>query len=84
MAAGIVTFSDARKVPPLERSRLRVADIMYPMTPDLRVRIDDSILDAFQKATRNGVGRVVVTDENGAVLGYLSLRDIARHFKPNG
>lgn len=83
-ASGIVTFSDAKKVLPADRSNVRVSDICHPMSPELRARLNDSILDAFRKASNNGVGRLVVTDENGIILGYLSLRDIARNFKLNG
>lgn len=80
-AVGIVTFSDVKKVPAAERMTLHVSDICHRMSPDLRTRIDEPILDAFRKATHNGVGRLVVTDEDGRILGYLSLRDIARDFK---
>lgn len=80
-AIGIVTFSDARKIAQPEREHLYVSDILHRITPELRARLDESILEAFQKATNNGVGRLIVTDENSAILGYLSLRDIARNFK---
>ncbi|HSP05781.1 MAG TPA: site-2 protease family protein [Acidobacteriota bacterium] len=80
-AVGIVTFSDVKKVPAADRANLRVSDVCHRMTPELRTRLDEPILDAFHKATHNGVGRLVVTDEEGRILGYLSLRDIARDFK---
>lgn len=79
-ALGIVTFSDARKVQAEDRSRIHVSEILHHIGPELRARLDESLLDAFRKATTNGVGRLIVTDEDGKILGYLSLRDIARNF----
>ena len=78
---GIVTFSDVKKIPAEERGQIHVADICHKMTPALRTRLDESILSAFEKASGNGVGRLIVTDEEGVILGYLSLRDIARAMK---
>jgi Zn-dependent protease len=79
-ALGIVSFTDVKKIPPEKRQELYVKEIMKPISSELRAEANDTVLNAFQKATTNGVGRLIVVDPNDRILGYLSLRDIARAF----
>ena len=48
---------------------------MRPVTDELLVGPDDSVVAALGKATRNGVGRLAVL-EGSRLVGYLSLKDI--------
>jgi Zn-dependent protease/CBS domain-containing protein len=79
-ALGIITFTDVKKIPPEKRQELLVRDVMNPIRAELRTSPEEPILSAFEKATQNGVGRLIVVDPRDHVLGYLSLRDIARAF----
>lgn len=79
-ALGIISFTDVKKIPPERRSEIQVQEIMKPISSELRALANETILNAFQKATTNGVGRLIVVDSNDRILGYLSLRDIARAF----
>lgn len=73
---GIVTLSDVHKVPPLERAVLQVRDIMtttiISLTPDAKAS------EAFKLMMSNNIGRVLVVDSNGSMVGILSRTDLMR------
>ncbi len=79
-ALGIIPFTEVKKIPPEDRTRVTVREIMHPIKDSLQIRSDQTIMEAFEKATRNGVGRLIVSGDDGKILGYISLRDIARAF----
>lgn len=74
--AGIATVQQVHEVPRAERTQRRVSDLMRPLTDELVVGPDDSVFDAFAKATRNRLGRLAVLD-GSRLVGYLSLKDIS-------
>lgn len=80
-ALGIIPFTEVKKIPPEDRTRITVREIMHPIKDSLQIRPDQTIMEAFEKATRNGVGRLIVSRDDGEILGYISLRDIARAFQ---
>ncbi|HSE40284.1 MAG TPA: site-2 protease family protein [Acidobacteriota bacterium] len=80
-ALGIVPFTEVKKIPPEARTSITVREIMHPTKEALQIAPDKTILEAFEKARTNGVGRLIVTNAAGEILGYLSLRDIARAFQ---
>ena len=57
---------------------------MVPMADGLTVAPGESLWHALEKLTQNGLGRVAVID-NGALVGYLSVKDIMHVLavKPN-
>ncbi len=73
---GIAGLGQVREVPRERWPFARVADVMRPLDADLVVRPDDTVYTAFEKASHNGVGRLVVL-EGPRLAGYLSLKDIA-------
>ncbi|WP_367344319.1 CBS domain-containing protein [Methanomethylovorans sp.] len=73
---GIVTLSDVHKVPPLERAALQVRDIMT--TTVISLAADAKASEAFKLMMSNNVGRVLVIDSNGSVVGILSRTDLMR------
>lgn len=79
-ALGIIPFTEVKKIPPADRTHVTVREIMHPIKESLQIGPDQSIMEAFEKATRNGVGRLIVAGNDGEILGYISLRDIARAF----
>jgi CBS domain-containing protein len=79
-ALGIITFTDIKKVSPEQRANVRVRDIMHSIDDSLRISTGDTIVAAFEKASNNAVGRLIVVDREDLILGYLSLRDIAQAF----
>jgi CBS domain-containing protein len=80
-ALGIVPFTEVKKIPPDARVTTTVREIMHPLKEALQIAPDKTILEAFEKARINGVGRLIVTNPSNEILGYLSLRDIARAFQ---
>ncbi len=80
-ALGIIPFTDVKKIPSSDRERITVREIMHPISDALQITADKTILEAFEKARINGVGRLIVTDNNKQIVGYISLRDIARVFQ---
>jgi Zn-dependent protease len=80
-ALGIIPFTDVKKISPEDRITTSVREIMHPLSDALQIDPDKTILEAFEKARTNGVGRLIVTNLAGEILGYLSLRDIARAFQ---
>jgi Zn-dependent protease/CBS domain-containing protein len=80
-ALGIVTFADIKKVPTEERASTLIRDVMHPLDDSLRTPPDRSIISALEQASNNGLGRLIVVDKDDRILGYLSLRDIARAFQ---
>ena len=79
-ALGIIPFTEVKKIKPEDRNHITVQEIMHPIKDSLQIAPDKSIMEAFEKATRNGVGRLIVTGADDEILGYISLRDIARAF----
>src|SRR5689334_14509163 len=72
---GIASVQQVHSVPTEQRTQRRVSDLMRPLTGDLVVGPDASVLDALGKASRNEVGRLAVVS-NSRLVGYLSLKDI--------
>jgi Zn-dependent protease len=81
LALGIIPFTSVKKLSLEDRQRLRVRDVMRPIDDSLRIGPQNTVVEAFQKAMRNGIGRLIVTDGNDGILGYLSLRDIGKAFQ---
>jgi Zn-dependent protease/predicted transcriptional regulator len=72
---GLVTVGHLKTVPRDGWRLARVGDLARPMTDELAVTPDDSVYRAYEKASRNGLGRLAVLDA-GRLAGYLSIRDI--------
>ncbi len=71
---GIITFTDVRKVMPLDRYSVLVSDVM---TKDIvTIPKEATAADAFKLMVSNNIGRVLVVDENGSVSGILSRTDL--------
>ncbi|MGM0770512.1 MAG: CBS domain-containing protein [Halobacteriota archaeon] len=71
---GIITFTDVRKVMPLDRYSVLVSDVM---TKDVvTVSKEATASDAFKLLTSNNIGRLLVVDEDGSVCGILSRTDL--------
>lgn len=73
---GIVTLTDVHKIPPLERAALQVRDIMT--TKVVSLAADAKAADAFKLMMSNNIGRVLVVDPDGSLVGILSRTDIMR------
>ena len=74
-AVGIATLRHVQPVPRAHWLHTLVREVMQPITADLAVERGDSVYTAFEKVSRNGLGRVAVVDGQ-RLVGYLSLKDI--------
>ena len=73
--AGIATLQHVQPVPREHWGHTLVREVMQPMTADMAVERRDTVYHAFEKASRNGLGRLAVV-EGERLVGYLSLKDI--------
>jgi Zn-dependent protease len=72
---GILALRDIKTVPRERWSGTSAQSIMRPLNDTLVMRPSDSVWDALQRLSRNGLGRAAVLD-NGRLVGYLSMKDI--------
>ena len=72
---GLVDVRDVAAVGREHWPRTRVRTLMRPLGDDLVVAPDDTLLAALAKASRNGIGRLIVLDDS-TLAGYLTSHDI--------
>jgi Zn-dependent protease/CBS domain-containing protein len=76
---GIVTLDDASNIAPVERDAYTVADVM---TRDLHtVSPDTDAMEGMNTLQQNDVGRLLVTDDGGQLLGLVTRTDFMRAFE---
>ena len=75
-AAGIAALRHVQPVPRAHWPHTLVREVMQPMSPELAVQRGDSVYAAFEKVSRNGLGRLAVV-EGERLVGYLSIKDIS-------
>ncbi|WP_211313004.1 CBS domain-containing protein [Halarchaeum salinum] len=75
---GVVTLSDAREVEPVERDAYTVADVM---TRDVET-IDPNAeaMNALERIQNSGIGRLIVVDDDGELVGLVSRTDLVTAF----
>lgn len=71
---GIITFDDISRIPENERN-IPIKDIMSKNL--ILARPDEPVFNAFEKISRNNIGRLPVT-ENGKLTGIISKTDIVK------
>lgn len=73
---GILALDRVKEVPRARWGEVTVRDLMAPRTEALTAAPGDSLWQAFGKLSQNGLGRLAVL-EDGRLVGYLSIRDVA-------
>lgn len=73
---GVVALDDVREVSADDRYRMRVADIMTRELATLSP--DEDAIDAIEKLQRRDIGRLVVLDDRGQLVGLVTRTDIVR------
>jgi len=75
---GLVTLDDAREVREVERDAYEVSEVM---SRDLRtVSPDTDAMTAIEDIQRHGIGRLLVVDERGDLVGLISRTDVMTAF----
>jgi Zn-dependent protease/CBS domain-containing protein len=78
---GVITIHRIKDIPRDQWSNKCVGEAMIPIRRDLTVSPDTSAVDALSLMAGNDVGRLLVTDPQGKLLGIISQRDILRLFE---
>lgn len=73
---GVVTLQDVRAVPREARGERRVRDIMTPSSGLKTVRPGTSAYQAFTCMGQEQIGRLLVTDEAGSLVGIVTRSDL--------
>lgn len=73
VVVGMITVDDARFVNEAERYAFTVKDVMKEV---VSVKPEDTALEAFNRMGQHGVGRVVVMDAEGKMIGLISRTDL--------
>jgi len=76
--AGMVTLDDARSVEPVERDAIRVEDVMTDEV--YTVPVYANATEALEALQRYGVGRLVVVDADGEMVGLITRTDLVNAF----
>jgi Zn-dependent protease/predicted transcriptional regulator len=73
---GMLLLEELKSVPREEWPRLEARDVMRPVNDAMFVNSSATIAQAQSVLSSNGLGRAVVLDSNGFIVGYVSMRDI--------
>jgi Zn-dependent protease/CBS domain-containing protein len=72
---GILGLDRVKQLPRERWAGTAVRDAMLPLSDALTTTPETPLWDAFEKLTRNDLGRLAVLD-HGRLAGYLSIRDV--------
>jgi CBS domain containing-hemolysin-like protein len=72
----MLLLQELKQVPRERWSDLTAAQVMRPVDDSMFVAAGVPVAEARARLASNGLGRAVVLDSNGLIVGYVSLRDI--------
>ncbi|GGL28790.1 metalloprotease [Halarchaeum grantii] len=75
---GVVTLEDAREVDPVERDAYHVSDVMTSEVETIGP--DAEAMDALERIQNSGIGRLVVIDGSGELVGLVTRTDLVTAF----
>ena len=73
---GMLLLEELKSVPREEWPRLEARDVMRPVNDAMFVNSSATIAQVQTVLSSNGLGRAVVLDSNGFIVGYVSQHDI--------
>jgi Zn-dependent protease len=73
---GMLLLEELKAVRREDWPRLSARDVMRPVDDSMFISSQTTIPQAQAKLSANNLGRAVVLDSNGLIVGYLSLRDL--------
>jgi Zn-dependent protease/CBS domain-containing protein len=73
---GVVTLHDIKDVPRERRASTTVREVMTPLQRLRTVRPSSSAYEAFERMAQDGIGRVLVVDDDGILVGILTRSDL--------
>ena len=76
---GVVTMSDVIRVPAEKMKTTPIKDVMTKNV--ITISPNDSLMDALNKMTTNGIGRLpVVSPDSGKLIGILTRSDLFKAY----
>ena len=75
---GMLLLDELKQVPREDWARLEAREVMRPVDASMFINASIPIAQAQSILSRNGLGRAVVLDSNGLIVGYVSIRDVSR------
>jgi Zn-dependent protease/predicted transcriptional regulator len=75
---GVLLLEELKQVPREDWPRLEAREVMRPVDASMFINANTPIPQAQSILSNNGLGRAVVLDVNGLIVGYVSLRDVSR------
>jgi Zn-dependent protease/predicted transcriptional regulator len=75
---GMLLLEELKQTPREEWSRLEAREVMRPVNASMFINANTPIPQAQSMLATNGLGRAVVLDSNGFIVGYVSLRDVGK------
>jgi predicted transcriptional regulator len=73
---GMLLLEELKQTPREEWPHLEAREVMRPVDASMFINAKTPIPQAQSMLAANGLGRAVVLDSNGLIVGYVSLRDI--------
>jgi len=81
---GMLLLEELKSVPREDWPRLEARDVMRPVDTTMFINSASTIPQAQAVLASNGLGRAVVLDSNGLIVGYVSQSDINKGEKGKG
>jgi len=78
---GLITIHAVKDIPREKWGETSVSHAMLPIKGDCTIRPTADVFSALTKMAGNGIGRLLVTNGGGKLIGIISQRDIMRLFK---
>ena len=75
---GMLLLDELKQVPRDEWAGLEAREVMRPVDASMFINASTPIPQAQSILSTNGLGRAVVLDSNGLIVGYVSMRDVSR------
>ena len=75
---GLLLLDELQRVPEEQWPSLLARDVMRPVTDSMFMNVSTPLAQAQSLLKSNGIGRAIVLDVNGFIVGYVSLNDLGR------
>jgi Zn-dependent protease/predicted transcriptional regulator len=75
---GMLFLEELKQVPREDWARLEAREVMRPVDDSMFINASTPIPQAQSILSNNRLGRAVVLDSNGLIVGYISLRDVGK------
>src|SRR6185295_18385127 len=79
---GVLLLEELKQVKSEDWPRLEAREVMRPVDASMFINANTPIREAQSMLSHNVLGRAVVLDSNGLIVGYVSLRDVRATREP--